>query len=173
MSLIRTSCAALALLACLLAGSTQAQEPARLRIEGLSPQAQVLTLDDLRKLRRTALDDKRGTGHDGKPTDMLVHYNGVLLSDLLEQAGFAKLDPRMRRRSAVFAIASDGYQAAYSWGEIFNSEAGARMLVIDEKEGRPLDAADGPIGIAALGDRNPAPRHVKRLVALKVVVGAP
>ena len=47
------------------------------------------------------------------------------------------------------------------------------MLVVDEKDGQPLDAGDGPLATGVFSDKRFGPRHVKRLVTLRAVVGAP
>lgn len=153
----------------LSAPAVHAQE-ATLRIEGIGDAPVTLTLADLRGMKRQAIEDKR-PARNGKGPETVVHYGGVLLADVLDRAGFGKLDPHMKRRAAVFAIASDNYEVAYSWGEVFNSPAGARIVVLDEREGKPQDAEEGPLGIAAFDDRNPGPRHVKRLLVLRVVQG--
>ncbi|HEY4375178.1 MAG TPA: sulfite oxidase-like oxidoreductase [Burkholderiales bacterium] len=154
----------------LAAPAVQAQEAA-LRIEGIGDAPTTLTLADLRGMKRQAVEDKRAP-RNGKGPETVVHYGGVLLADVLDRAGFNKLDPHMKRRAAVFAIASDNYEVAYSWGEIYNSAAGAHIVVLDEREGKPQDAAEGPLGLAAFDDRNPGPRHVKRLLVLRVMQGA-
>jgi hypothetical protein len=146
---------------------------AGLRIEGMGGQPVVLTIADLRKFKRQTIEDRRTVTRNGESREIVVKYGGVALPDLLESVGLTKLDPHMQRRAAIFAIAGDGYQAAFSWGEVFNSDAGMRMLVIDEKDEQPLDAADGPLATVVFTDKRFGPRHVKRLVALRVVVGAP
>jgi len=165
--------AILAFALCALSTSALAQEKAGLRIEGITPQPMLLTVADLRKLKRQTMEDKRTVTRNGESRESVVRYGGVALPDLLEYAGLLKLDPHMQRREAIFAIAGDGYQAAFSWGELFNNDAGMRMLVVDEKDGQPLDAADGPIATFVFTDKRAGPRHVKRLLTLKVVVGAP
>lgn len=146
---------------------------AGLRIEGVGGQPVVLSMADLRKLKRQTIEDRRTVTRNGESRESVVKFGGVALADVLESVGFTKLDPHMQRRAAIFAIAGDGYQAAFSWGELFNNDAGTRMLVVDEKDGQPLDAADGPLATFVFTDKRPGPRHVKRLVTLKVVVGAP
>ncbi len=162
----------LLLLCGVVAFNLHAQE-ASLRIEGVGAQPVVLGVSELRKLKRQAIEDRRTITRGGESRESVVKWGGVLLSDVLAVAGFTQLDSHVARRAAFFAIASDNYQGVYSWGEVFNSEAGARILVLDQKEGADLDAQEGPIAIAAFADKNPGPRHVKRLIAIKVVIGAP
>ena len=80
-------------------------------------------------------------------------------------------DPRERRdqRTRVFdAVATDGYRAVFSWGDLFNSDAAEQILIITAQDGRPLDAYEGPLALRALADRRPGPRHVRNLCAVIV-----
>jgi len=172
MNLLRLACLWLAFAFCAFCLPAHGQG-AGLRIEGVSGQPVVLSIADLRKLKRQTIEDRRTVTRNGESRESVVKYGGVALPDLLEAVGFTKLDPHMQRRAAIFAIAGDGYQAAFSWGELFNSDTGMRMLVVDEKDGQPLDAADGPLATVVFADKRFGPRHVKRLVTLKVVVAAP
>jgi hypothetical protein len=151
----------------------RAQEAPLLRIQGLGSATLGLSAADFKTLKRQTIEDKRTVTRGGEARETTVRYGGVLLADLLEHAGIGKLEPRAQRRSAIFAIASDNYQAAFSWGEVFNSEAGARILVIDERDGKPLDAVEGPLSLAVFSDQRFGPRHVKWLNQIKVVTGVP
>jgi hypothetical protein len=112
--------------------------------------------------RQTVSSSTSGT------TDRAVVYSGVLLRDVLTHAGFASATDRSARTSFVEAVASDGYRAVFSWGELFNSPAGAQAVVITAQDGKALDAAAGPLALRALADLRPGPRHVRNLCALVV-----
>ena len=95
-------------------------------------------------------------------------YTGVLLRDVLARAGFGVSGDRGERVGIVEAVATDGYRATFSWGELFNSSLGEQTLVIVAQDGRPLDAAAGPLALRSLADIRPGPRHVRNLCALLV-----
>lgn len=95
-------------------------------------------------------------------------WSGVLLRDLLVHAGFAGGNDRGARTATVEAVASDGYRAVFSWGELFNSPVGEQTLVIVGQDERPLDAAAGPLALRSLSDIRPGPRHVRNLCSLLV-----
>jgi hypothetical protein len=97
-----------------------------------------------------------------------VRYGGVLLRDVLERALADALKGRDARRMVFDAIATDGYRAVFSWGELFNGAAGEQALVILVQDGQPLSAYEGPLALRALGDLRPGPRHVRNLCALVV-----
>lgn len=101
-------------------------------------------------------------------TDRAVMYSGVLLRDVLTASGFAPATDRSARTSIVEAVASDGYRAVLSWGELFNSPLGDQAVVISAQDGKPLDAVAGPLALRSLADLRPGPRHVRNLCALVV-----
>ena len=68
----------------------------------------------------------------------------------------------------VEAVASDGYRALFSWGELFNTAVGDQVLVITQQDGRPLDAIAGPVALRSLADLRPGPRHVRNLCGVVV-----
>jgi hypothetical protein len=96
-----------------------------------------------------------------------VRYSGVLLRDVLARA--VPADNNRAARTLIFeAVATDGYRAVFTWGEIFNSSAGEQVLVISAQDGRPLGAEQGPLALRALADLRPGPRHVRNLCGLAV-----
>jgi hypothetical protein len=96
-----------------------------------------------------------------------VRYSGVLLRDVLART--VPADNHRAARTLVFeAVATDGYRAVFTWGEIFNSSAGEQVLVISAQDGRPLGAEQGPLALRALADLRPGPRHVRNLCGLVV-----
>ena len=101
-------------------------------------------------------------------TDRGVQYSGVLVRDILTSVGFASAADRSARTSVVEAVASDGYRAVFSWGELYNSSIGEQVLIITAQDGRPLSVAAGPLALRSLADTRPGPRHIRNLCALIV-----
>lgn len=95
-----------------------------------------------------------------------VVYEGVLLRDVLAGAGLAEASERGLRTHIVEAVATDGYRAIFSWGEVFNHAAGEQIVVIRSQDGQALGASTGPLALRALADLRPGPRHVRNLCAL-------
>jgi hypothetical protein len=99
-----------------------------------------------------------------------VRYGGVLLRDVLVRAMPGDAQRRALRAATVEAIATDGYRAAFSWGELFNTTGGDHVIVIGTQDGTPLNAEQGPLALRALADTRPGPRpgprHVRNLCAL-------
>jgi len=72
------------------------------------------------------------------------------------------------RRSIVVATASDGYKAVFSWAELFNTAIGDGVLIVYERDGKPLADDEGRIALVSLKDTRPGPRHVKWLSSIAV-----
>ena len=95
-------------------------------------------------------------------------YSGVKITDLLEEADIRQDDRHALRRTYVVAVASDGYQAVFSWGELFNTPVGRGVLVAFERDGLPLREGEGQIALVSLADERAGPRHVKWLTRIDV-----
>ena len=63
----------------------------------------------------------------------------------------------------VLASATDGYKVSFSWPELINTEGGAGVLVVFERDGQALGADEGRIALIAAHDLKSGPRHVKWL----------
>ena len=95
-------------------------------------------------------------------------YSGVLLTELLDKAGLHSERKDDSRRLYVVATASDGYKAVFSWGELFNSRIGRGLLVVFERNGKPIDDSEGRIALLSTEDDRMGPRHVRWLKRIEV-----
>ena len=156
------SAAALAALAGILACSVSlAQEgkslvSTRLDVGGAVRKTLSLSVEDLR-----ALAQRRGKAEAGG-------YGGIRLTDLLEEADTRQDERHALRRTYVVAIATDGYQAVFSWGELFNTPVGQGVLVAFERDAQPLRDGEGHIALVSTADNRIGVRHVKWLTRIDV-----
>lgn len=95
-------------------------------------------------------------------------YSGVRLVDVLDEADIRRDAPRALRRTYVVATASDGYQAVFSWGELFNTAVGKGVVVAIERDGLPLRDGEGRFALISSADDKAGPRHVKWLARIDV-----
>ena len=84
---------------------------------------------------------------------------------MLAAAKPVEIKPRALRRSYVVAQARDGYEAVFSWAELFISPSGDNVFVVYERDGQVLAEDEGPFALVVTVDSRPA-RHVKWLTAL-------
>ena len=131
-----------------------------------------IAADDLASLTERHSTQRRtvssGAAGAAPAVEQSITYTGVLLRDLIGSIpGFAQLG-RQQRFMVFEAVATDDYRAVFSWGEIFNGDGGEQTLVVRKQNGQPLDNAQGPLALRALGDFRPGPRHVRNLCAVVV-----
>src|SRR6187399_812464 len=79
-----------------------------------------------------------------------IAYSGVTLGRVLAAAAGDDRQGRDQRSWVFEAVATDGYRAIFSWGELFNIDAAEQVLVITAQDGQPLTAAAGPLALRAL-----------------------
>jgi DMSO/TMAO reductase YedYZ molybdopterin-dependent catalytic subunit len=134
-----------------------------LSISGNVAEPLALTVDDLKRYpaQAVAYSPSGGTS-SSTPSAPARHYTGVALRDVLNAAKPTEGKPRDLRRSYVVATASDGYEAVFSWGELFISPVGDSVFVVYERDGAPLADDEGRFALIAVNDLRPA-RHVKWL----------
>ncbi len=99
-----------------------------------------------------------------------AQFEGVPLSTLLSLAGIqlgdAMRGPRMTE--ALLVEAADGYKVVFALAEADTAFATREIILADKRDGKLLDAKEGPLRIVAPGDKRPA-RWVRQVTTLRVV----
>jgi DMSO/TMAO reductase YedYZ molybdopterin-dependent catalytic subunit len=139
-----------------LAQESRSLVSTRVEVGGLVRRTLSLSVEDLRSLAQ-----RRGRAEGGG-------YRGIRLGDLLQEADIRQDERHALRRTYIVAVASDGYQAVFSWGELFNTPVGQGVLVAFERDGAPLRESEGKIALVSLADERPGTRHVKWLSRIDV-----
>jgi DMSO/TMAO reductase YedYZ molybdopterin-dependent catalytic subunit len=139
--------------ACAPAHATHADAPATgpssLTVSGPSGSVTVSVADLAAMPHQTV-----GVVWHGKPAS----FSGVPLSDVLAKAG-APHGETLRGpalANVVVVTAADGYRIVLSLAETDPSLTGRKVLLADGMDGKPLEAADGPIRLVVEGDARPA-----------------
>lgn len=145
----------------LLAVSLGAQPTPKLAIVGDLPSPVTLDLSGLPRQTATLLDEK---------TNRRVPYEGVPLEEILKKANLPLGKDLRGKALAIYLLAEakDGYQVVFSLGELDPSLSGAKVIVADRREGRPLSDYEGPLRLVVDGDKRPA-RSVRMLEKLEIV----
>lgn len=150
------------LLVCCVLTAQASPMSERLVVTGEVKAGLTLTVEDLRAFPAEQIGTVTLTRKiDGK--EQSSNVRGVRLAALLERAGIGGADRNDWKRMVVLASATDGYRVAFSWPELTNTEVGAGVLVIFERDGRPLDDGEGRIALISARDLRAGPRHVKWL----------
>lgn len=147
-------------------GPAPAQTAVGLAVTGAVRQPLALSVADLRQFPPDQIVELRLPGRQADAPASVV--KGVRLRAVLERAQLAIADHNTVKKLAIIAAASDGYQVVFSWSELFNAELGDAVLVLFERDGQPLPAAEGPLALVSGKDLHTGPRHVKWLRSVEV-----
>ena len=140
-----------------------------LTVQGTAPAPLVYSAKGLAALPAITLTQRQTVSSgQGPGVERNWVLAGYLLRDVLLNAGVGGANDRGARLATVELVATDGYRALFSWGELFNSAIGDQVLVITAQDGRPLDNAAGPLALRSLADLRPGARHVRNLCAVVV-----
>jgi hypothetical protein len=115
-----------------------------------------------------ALQHKTITFHNAH-TNADETYSGIPLSDLFAKYG-VPLGKDLRGKALslyVVAVGSDNYKAVLSLAEIDPAFHPGEVIVADQMNGKPLDAASGPFKLVVSEDKRPA-RSVHNLVSIEL-----
>ena len=125
--------------------------PGTVVVRGLNGQSETLTAADIAKLphEHVTLD------HNGQTTD----FSGPLVSDMLRDVG-APLGVRLHGsgvNDVVYVTAADKYRVVLSLAEVDPSfHKGAKVILADLADGKPLPPKEGPYRLVVDGDLKPS-----------------
>jgi hypothetical protein len=125
-----------------------------------------LTIDSLKSMSVVTGTDADIVCESGSKKSEIGSFKGVTIKSLIEKAEL-KQESHKERGFYFVAEAADGYKAIFSWGELFNSEAGEKILVLFEKDGKKIEPK-GDFAVLCLNDLKTGPRHVYFLKSIKV-----
>lgn len=124
---------------------------------GKAKSVEITDLGGFSRVEATVKEVGDGRGYHG-----LKQFGGVSLRDLLKKAG-ATPDTE----GAVLISSVDGYRSLFSFGEIYLSPDGDRIMVADSEKGRPLKE-NGRFALVAPNDLA-ADRMIKAINKIEVV----
>jgi hypothetical protein len=102
--------------------------------------------------------------------DTPAQFEGVPLASLLATANI-RLGDALRgshMSDALLVEAADGYKVVFALAEVDPAFATREIILADKRNGKALDAKEGPFRIVAPGDKRPA-RWVRQVVTMKII----
>jgi len=135
-----------------------------LEINGDVPHPRVFQEKEWVALKHSSLS---ATNNHEKKTST---YSGVALRDLLQAAGLPSGENLRGKALAtcIVVTATDGYQVAFSIGELDESIGGEAALLADREDDKPLGANVGPLRLVVPGDKRPT-RWVRMVRTIRVI----
>ncbi len=143
----------------LLLVSTVSAEDSSLTIIDEKDVSHVISTIEFGKLTRAKLN-----------VDGNAEYEGVLLPDLLQSVGvvFGKELKGPRAASVVVLEAADGYRTVLALLEIDSATTDKRVLLADKRNGKTLDAKEGPFRLVIPDEKRPV-RWIRMVRTIKIV----
>jgi DMSO/TMAO reductase YedYZ molybdopterin-dependent catalytic subunit len=136
--------------------------PGSLQVVNERGQVTTLTADDLAKLPSQKI---KATGHSGMPAT----YEGISLADVLRAAkvtlGEDLKGPLLA--NGLVVEGPDGYRVVFSLPEVDPALTDKVVLLAERKEGKPLDAKEGPFRLVVPHDKK-AMRWVRQVTRIAV-----
>lgn len=139
-----------------------------IRVEGFVAAPRVFTVEELRQRKQTTIEDVPVICGSGRVKEEGRRLTGVLLRDLLDEAQIVIREHEGPNMTYIVVSGTDGYQALFSWHEIFNTVVGEGLLVSMQKDGKPLDETEGAFCLVSTRDERPGPRRIRYLCRAEV-----
>jgi hypothetical protein len=140
----------------------QTQPAIALRVTGDVPTHLALSVADIAKFQHQTIHatDEKGTA---------VEYEGVPVAEILAKAGapFGKELKGPNMAEGIVACAPDGYQVLFSLAEFDPAFSDRVIILADSRDGKPLDAREGPLRFIVPGDKRHA-RWIRGVRTLEV-----
>jgi len=137
-------------------------------VSGLVKNPLHLRVKDLQRMELSEVRDLTMLCGSGKEKGIVESYRGVLLRHVLDSADIILKEHYSTNQIYVVLKSSEGYQAIFSWHEIYNTAVGDQAIVTFEKNGKPLDEKEGAIAFISAGDYRPGPRRMRYLQRIEV-----
>jgi hypothetical protein len=144
----------------LIASQSWAQTLQVIDAEGHATSFSAAQIAALPHVKLDALDHDKPAQFEGVPLAKLLAAAGIQLGDTLRGARMAE---------ALLAEAADGYKVVFALAEFDPAFATREIILADKRDGKALDAKEGPFRVVVPGDKRPA-RWIRQVTSLKVVV---
>jgi hypothetical protein len=142
-----------------------------LAISGRVKTPLALGMDELRRMDIVETDHLMIICGEGDPKGSLGRCKGVLLTDIVNLSEVIAPEHNDTKKTYLVASSEDGYKTVFSWQELYNTPTGEGVLVIFEKDGRPLYEDHSSADLISVIDHLSGPRWVKniRYIEIKIV----
>lgn len=140
-----------------------------LRVSGMVPRPTSFSANALKEFARRDLGPTEVLCFTGRPVAQVESYTGVRLTEILDACGFSEQPRSDLKRCVIVAVGQDGYEAVFSWSELYNAIIGERVLVLYERNARALDAHMGRLCLISANDSRLGPRHLRGLFEVRVI----
>ncbi|MGD9210260.1 MAG: molybdopterin-dependent oxidoreductase [Desulfobacteraceae bacterium] len=104
------------------------------------------------------------------PKGCIADCKGVLIENIIRKAQVIIEEDNDTKKMFLVISAADGYTVVFSWQEIFNTPIGGGVMILIEKNGKPLNKDNGGLELISTEDYFTGSRYVKQLQTIEVVI---
>lgn len=140
------------------------------QINGRVRKPLLLSMEELCAMETEVFEDLFIVCGSGNPKGCIGSCRGVLLEDLIRKAEVIREEHDDTKKMFLVASADDGHKVVFSWQEIFNSPVGGGVLILFEKDGKPLDHERKRVDLISAEDYFMGSRYVKGLINIEVAM---
>ncbi len=106
----------------------------------------------------------------GTPKGSILGCRGVLLENVIRKAEVIQAAENDTKKMFIIVSADDGHKVVFSWQEIFNTSIGGGVMILIERDGKPLGAETGGLELISAEDYYTGSRYVKQLKEIEVAL---
>lgn len=147
-----------------------AGKAATISVTGRVRQPVVFSMEELCEMNTEEAKDVPLICGSGTPEGHIATCRGVLLEQVLGKVEVLKEEHNDTKKMFIVASAGDGYKVVFSWQEIFNTPIGGGVLILIEKDGKPLCGPNGGPDLISLEDYYTGSRYVRGLEKIEVTM---
>lgn len=143
----------------------------RLTVSGRVNPHLSLNMDALRRMDIVETDRLMIICGEGDPKGPLGACRGVLLTDIINLTEVIAPEHNDTKKTYVVASSNDGYKTVFSWQELYNTATGDGIIVILEKDGKPLYENYASADLISAMDHLTGPRWVRNIrnIDIKII----
>jgi hypothetical protein len=139
-------------------------------VSGKVKETRIFNLQELLGMDTIEVSDLLLACGSGEPKGRLNSCRGILLTDIIHLAEVTTSAHNDTKKMFVIASSDDGYTTVFSWQELFNTAVGEGVMIILEKDSRPVYKERGNVDLFSAKDFLTGPRYVKRLSEIRIAM---
>ena len=141
-----------------------------IRVTGKVKRPLVIDREELCRMASEEVADLPIYCSSGTPKGSILGCRGVLLENVIRKAEVIQAAENDTKKMFIIVSADDGHKVVFSWQEIFNTSIGGGVMILIERDGKPLGDGNGGLELISAEDYYTGSRYVKQLKEIEVAL---
>jgi hypothetical protein len=137
-------------------------------VDGLVNKSTTYSYADAARFRPVSTDSIQIFNHQMKYRKTIHHIEGILLKDLISEAGINMENAKLLSELYFTCTATDGYMVTFSWNELFNTEVGNKVMLITRENGKEARELEEGITLISAADAATGRRYVYNIAKITI-----